>query len=298
MNASLYNFLNGLIDYAGLFPPAGLDLETAVRKYAGYRKSSSGWMLGRFLIPATRLDQLAADADFRYSIIVSPEVSAEEREQLGQFTGNVEMVETRLLPTATGSADAYTNQLLTLQAALQGTGLQGAQLFAEAAEAEPAASAIAAFNRGRTDQDVISSAGFKLRCGGLEKTEVPTVEQVASILHACCTKGIPVKFTAGLHQPLCKYSPELGVRQHGFINIFAAALLSCTTVLGFGEIARCLQDENPADFVFSDETFSWQDRSISAADISALRAKRIPGYGSCSFDEPLEGLHALGLLGS
>ena len=37
------------IDYAGLFPPAALDMETAVRKYHEYRKRPESWMLGRFV---------------------------------------------------------------------------------------------------------------------------------------------------------------------------------------------------------------------------------------------------------
>ena len=39
MHASLRILMEGLIDYAGLFPPASLDMPTAVRNYAAYRKS-------------------------------------------------------------------------------------------------------------------------------------------------------------------------------------------------------------------------------------------------------------------
>src|SRR5262249_30173450 len=52
--------LNGVIDYAGLFPPAQLPLDQAFTKYLAYRDCPDSWMLGRFVIPATRLGELTA----------------------------------------------------------------------------------------------------------------------------------------------------------------------------------------------------------------------------------------------
>jgi hypothetical protein len=43
--------LTGLIDYAGLFPPAKLSLDQAIRNYAAYRQCPERWMLGKFVIP-------------------------------------------------------------------------------------------------------------------------------------------------------------------------------------------------------------------------------------------------------
>src|SRR5262245_40129205 len=57
MNSSLRDLLSGLIDYAGLFPPAALDMRAATRKYAEYRESEYRWALGRFVVPVSRLDE-------------------------------------------------------------------------------------------------------------------------------------------------------------------------------------------------------------------------------------------------
>src|SRR5262245_13448346 len=57
MNHSLRDLLLGLIDYAGLFPPAALDMPTATRKYAEYLESKYSWALGRFVVPVARLDE-------------------------------------------------------------------------------------------------------------------------------------------------------------------------------------------------------------------------------------------------
>ena len=48
--------LAGLVDYAGLFPPAGLPLDVVVDQYGRYRAGRHAWMLGRLVVPADRLD--------------------------------------------------------------------------------------------------------------------------------------------------------------------------------------------------------------------------------------------------
>ena len=59
---SVRAFFAGIIDYAGLFPPAKLPLDRAIGNYAKYRAGRDAWMLGRFIIPAARLGELDAFA--------------------------------------------------------------------------------------------------------------------------------------------------------------------------------------------------------------------------------------------
>lgn len=54
--------LAGIVDYAGLFPPAKLDMPAAVRNYASYLACPHAWMLGRFIVPISRLDEFERDA--------------------------------------------------------------------------------------------------------------------------------------------------------------------------------------------------------------------------------------------
>jgi hypothetical protein len=63
MQPSLHALLSSIVDYAGLFPPAKLPLEDSIRNYARYRQEPDRWMLGRFIIPAARLTELAPFAD-------------------------------------------------------------------------------------------------------------------------------------------------------------------------------------------------------------------------------------------
>src|SRR6187399_2523893 len=54
--------LTQVIDYAGLFPPSQSAMSEAGLNYATYRNSNYGWMLGRFILPAARLDEFYESA--------------------------------------------------------------------------------------------------------------------------------------------------------------------------------------------------------------------------------------------
>ena len=60
MLATARAFLEHLIDYAGMFPPARLPMSDAYRQYVGLAAASESWMLGRFVCPAAKLGDLLA----------------------------------------------------------------------------------------------------------------------------------------------------------------------------------------------------------------------------------------------
>jgi hypothetical protein len=67
--------LSGLIDYAGLFPPAGLSMGEAVRNYTRYREGEHAWMLGKFVVPQVR--QYEVPEEFPKSVLGVDEVKAD-----------------------------------------------------------------------------------------------------------------------------------------------------------------------------------------------------------------------------
>jgi len=72
---ALQALLTNLIDYAGLFPPASLDLPTAIQNYTAYRQGEHAWMLGRFVVPAA----LVAEVDPTWPIsVISPDKKTEQ----------------------------------------------------------------------------------------------------------------------------------------------------------------------------------------------------------------------------
>ena len=54
---SLKLFLTKLIDYAGLFPPAKLELEPALKNYSKYIQCDDNWMMSQFIIPVNLYGQ-------------------------------------------------------------------------------------------------------------------------------------------------------------------------------------------------------------------------------------------------
>lgn len=72
--------LAGLIDYAGLFPPAELPMDEAVRNYARYREGEHAWMLGRFIVPAARKAEVPPE--FPLSVLGVDEVKAENADDI------------------------------------------------------------------------------------------------------------------------------------------------------------------------------------------------------------------------
>ena len=92
---SLRILLEGLIDYAGLFPPAALTMQDAVRNYARYREGEHSWALGRFVVPKERAREVPRE--FPLSILGVDEIKTTELEGLATGTF-VEITDTTLLP--------------------------------------------------------------------------------------------------------------------------------------------------------------------------------------------------------
>ena len=56
---STYAFLEKVIDYAGLFPPSNLALETAINHYAIDINGKDSWMLGPFVLPILMIEEIS-----------------------------------------------------------------------------------------------------------------------------------------------------------------------------------------------------------------------------------------------
>ncbi|NJM53136.1 MAG: hypothetical protein HC846_06930 [Blastocatellia bacterium] len=59
MNNSLKILLSEIVDYAGLFPPSQVSMPIAVQNFDNYLRSEHAWMLGRFIVPVSRLNEFS-----------------------------------------------------------------------------------------------------------------------------------------------------------------------------------------------------------------------------------------------
>jgi hypothetical protein len=264
-----------LIDDAGLFPPARKAMEAAVADHREARRGPHAWMLGRFLCPVSRLDELAAaglDDDWIIGAVLD---GADWRPDLDRV----------LAYAGPGTIDA-----LELRCPEEGVGA-----FAEAAEAVDAAVfvEVAPGDAGAMAdalEDVAAHRlGAKLRCGGLTPDAFPADAAVAGFIVTCRQLGLPFKATAGLHHPFRTADASLGVLQHGFVNLLAA------TALPQDDAWPVVAEADASAFALDADGLGWRDRGAECVDLTAVRAL-FTAYGSCSFDEPVEDLLTAGIL--
>lgn len=114
-------------------------------------------------------------------------------------------------------------------------------------------------------------------------------EVLAGFLCSAAAMRKPFKATAGLHHPI------RSATMHGFLNVFAGAAFAWS---GMDQATVCemLADMDTAAFAFADDGLGWRGRTVSVAQIEEARREFAHSFGSCSFEEPIEDLRALGLL--
>lgn len=294
MIKSFEYFMKGIIDYAGLFPPASIDLKTALKNYENYLNSNYFyWMLGRFIIPAGKLHLVTRPVDYFFSVILSHPSSSKETDGLRLFAPQIQTIETRL-PDNLSKFKDISRYLKDIKKVINRAGIKKTDIFIEASNPAQRFEMISALSE--IDIDTKLRLGLKLRCGGLDSQAFPDPNEIAAAIRACGKLDIPLKFTAGLHHPMGNYSREHDTMQYGFINVLTAAFLAFSCNLSHREIENCLIDENFDNFVFKDTNFSWKNSSIPAHEIKKLRRKKVIGFGSCSFEEPIADLMSLGVL--
>jgi hypothetical protein len=297
--------LTGAIDYAGLFPPANLELAPALRNYAEYIRSSEAWMLGPFILPVAEFDAAARDIsqfENEYPLRVSalgPRTDNAEgflralsaaMEAIASFCGacggrvSVEQFEMPLPP------DPNADPLDGIRSRVD----PNLATFWEAPpkSAQQVIGVMAHHNRANPGRNQL---GFKLRTGGVKAEAFPASAEIAAVLMAAGNQQMPIKFTAGLHHPVRVFHPSVQTKMHGSLNVLGAGVLALEHQWNEPDIVRMLDDEDPGSFSFTDDSFAWRDCEISTAKIPERRAL-VTSLGSCSFDEPRDDLRALKFL--
>lgn len=256
MTRSLHILLDGLIDYAGLFPPASLAMEEAVEKYDRYRRSEHAWALGRFVVPAEKLAEVPRT--FSVSVLATPDAMPP-----------VDVVEIK-------AADADVVRRIAANRA-------GRTVYVEVAD------------ESLLDEIAEHGLRAKIRTGGVVPDAIPSADHVASFIRGCRDRNIAFKATAGLHHPIrcvrpLTYDAEPPVAtMHGFLNVFLAAALPRFAT-------QILMEENARAFAFDDGGVWWHDLRVTSEELARLRAEFAISFGSCSFEEPIADLKELGWL--
>ena len=299
--------LRGLIDYAGLFPPAQLGMARAVDRYEEARRGPLAWMLGRFIVPATRLaellDALGDREPFELSVILDAGsdpgswldkirqlldsiASIRDRESLLRIAA----LETRV-PQLQSERDTFDAPVGQFGMLASNAGVRDLPIFVE-------------LPRGpRSDADLPTSLfalkrsklGAKVRCGGPSAEDVPSAGELAHFICEVTRHSLAWKATAGLHHPIRRADAPTGDAAHGFLNVLAAAVFA---EMGAGSDALCalLDEEDPGAFALDAEGLRVRDRQAGAEALADTRRHHFIAFGSCSFDDPTRDLTALGIV--
>ncbi len=305
--------LEGLIDYAGLFPPAELALDEAAGNFRRYISRPERWILGRFILPCALVptfEELSSEWDLKQSLSLSVLCGGgnDPAGFLDKLQGDLQLLrrtpaiqQGRLqadvielkLPPLEGEKDL--RFLLKSVSERLGNEFRPWYEFPWASARDYAwiAASLSSFNESFAG---VRPAGFKLRCGGVKPEQFPAVEEVAAAIHACARAETPMKFTAGLHHPFRHMNEGLGARMHGFVNVFLASILARELGLESAELEQVLFCEDPADFVLEENSLGYRGWRVGIDRVRRLRRDFATSYGSCSFDEPLDDLREIDLL--
>lgn len=287
--AAVRALLDRAIDYAGLFPPASLSMEQAVANYAEYQSGPDHWALGRFVVPASRLEEFVGCAaslvpqdtgiPWPLSVLLGgPGEAALIAPFNAQWVGRfrIEAVEGK----ATSPGDV---------AALAGAVPTGVIVFVELEPGEDLYDLVEALQE--------HGASAKIRTGGVTPGAFPTAEQVARFLMTCQSQGVGFKATAGLHHAVrgaYRLTYEPGSASHpmfGYLNLMLAVVAVVRNAPD--DVVRRILLLDEADVLnVSSAEMRWSGVDVSVEDAQAVRGW-LHGFGSCSFREPLDELAAL-----
>lgn len=293
---SVRALLGGVVDYAGLFPPAKLPMSDAVAMYVRHRREPGAWALGRFVVPVARLDELAAAVD-----AISPDAASRDPWHLSVLAGSD--------PAADAAAIA------------RFVDRHGGRFAVDAVEAKASTpSEIDAVRRAfpapvelyvevpiaSDPSELVRHIGAvgaraKVRTGGVTAEAFPSPAELARFLDACAAERVPFKATAGLHHPLravhrLSYEADAptGV-MFGFLNVFLAAAW-LHDGMARSDAERLLDERDPSSFTFDERGVTWRGRHIAADRLEWTRREHAISFGSCSFAEPIADLTDLALL--
>lgn len=273
--------LEGIIDYAGLYPPADLDMQTTVSNWASYLQTEDNWMLARLIIPASGLDEFKEaakdllpneDEDMWQLSVLLPPASSEQFETAVNTTIEFNFSDCGAVANVVEFKATSTSEIDIALSVLHDDLFPFIEL---PIKEDP---------RGLITSLSGAIAGAKVRTGGIMPELYPTPTNLARFIHACAIAGQPFKATAGMHHPFRSENESVGVTEFGFLSVLQATAAASVHGACVEEVEQILLAPTP-DF-----------SSFNEAQLEQVRAELFNSLGTCSFDDPRVDLRSMGLL--
>ncbi len=283
MTPALEPAWTGLVDDAAIFPPGDAPLEEAAQAHLGHRSTPYADLVGSFVVRDTDLPQLRGTAA-RLAVVVTGGAGQVggpaalcRRHDLGLAGLEIALRDLDDLP---GNA----RRVVAAVDAARGAGDldEDVPVHVELPQADASFAWLAA-----ADEVAAAELRLKFRTGGVEPHLFPTAAQLAAWIDAALDRETPFKCTAGLHHAVRHTTTEgfgRPVDQHGFLNVLLATRLA-------------FDGAPPDDVVAALEQRDGEALAAAAREADLAGARRwFTSFGSCSVQEPLDDLTALGLL--
>lgn len=322
MTKSLELFLTGLIDYAGLFPPAKLPLDEAYPNFVKYKNEKYEWILSKFICPALKLNELEVllyevpeQYEKVYSLSILGKSGSDKDEFFENLKSDLDVWKNFRQKNSTVTNSSALEIKIPESIIASGNAEKVYDLIAQCSddvceiidESVRIAFEVTLFDdwKHNTRKAIeaikkhnlnFNNSVFKLRTGGVTSDAFPEPEKIAFVIRELLDRNIPMKCTAGLHHPVRHYNESVNTKMHGFFNIFGCGVIAYTHNMSHFEMIKMLEDETASNFDFSDDYFEWNGYRITLDEIAAGREEFMLSFGSCSFDEPLEDLRSLNIL--
>ncbi len=302
--------LSELIDYAGLFPPAQLPMQSTVDNFAGYLGSSTAWMLGRLIVPLARMPEfveawktmaLPLRNAHRWKIsCLLPATTTASVQEMQSAIANTHDLGRRIDGTLGSDRMPFEVDSLELAPVEPDAILHFAQALPETMrgfveiplpEVEHFVPTLHAFPR----------LSAKLRLGGVQKDNFPTSWAVVSAVRLLVRETIRFKATAGLHHPLpgdfpLTYDVDAPRgHMHGFFSLLCV-VAGARKGLPATQLAALLDEENLFKFNLTNDGIGWRSVFLTWPELEQARQESFVSFGSCSFTEPVEDLQQMGWL--
>ncbi len=263
----------------------------AVEAFATGLASEHAWMLGRFVVPVSRLAEFADAAVARggparwpLSVLAGDDPDADARtveQLLASHRDHIDVESIECRAWDTNEIDRWLTVFPTHV------------VFVEVPLREGLSDVL-----GR-----IAARGgrAKIRTGGVTADLFPTVAQVADFIACCAVLGLGFKATAGLHHPLRAEHALTYERDshralmHGFLNVFLAAADAFVGATA-EEIAITLELHEAGVIRFHGDHVTAGTRQLPLEALGQARERLVTSFGSCSFRDPVEDLRTLGFL--
>lgn len=290
--ASVRAILDAAIDYAGLFPPATLTMADAVAEYRVCRAAPDRWALGRFVVPAARLEEFR-QAGVAVGLLPAPDVDPVPLSALAlaDVAAGLEAIDAfHATAGALGCrVVALECRATTPEEAARVTALVPPTLecWVEIPLGAPPGPLIEAVLGGRGRP--------KIRVGGIMPDLFPDADALLDFLVEAVRRETPFKATAGLHHPLrgvYPYTYEPGSAagpMFGYLNLFLATALLLDGAPR-AEARRALLEEDPEALDLAEAGVTWRGRRFDLPALARLRQTGLRAFGSCSFREPMHDL--------